>query len=408
MPDLDGQSDRGDRGSGGVGGSEIGRPWHQEAADLPSFYSPRSQPVRDSEHSYIINQNAQHEEEDFSLSSRVQDTNASLSSLNPTASDHIHLPPPSLLSPAFTPPATPGTVTPTTDQPRGVPVDSSIPSGGCGTKKPRLLETLPEVQCIVRARIPTVAGTEMFLHLYTNNVDQKEHLAIVFGPHIRSKSLDAPRDGETEMDRMVRGAYTGRLYPGRTQSGMMRPTASADPVDIAPVPSGPPLVRIHSECYTGETAWSARCDCGEQLDEAARLMSLPSADNGGIIIYLRQEGRGIGLGEKLKAYNLQDLGSDTVEANLLLRHPADARSYGLATAMLLDLGQKEVRLLTNNPDKIRAVEGPNREVRVTERVAMVPLSWKGKGGFRSREVEGYLKTKIEKMGHMLDMGSLHS
>lgn len=307
---------------------------------------------------------------------------------------------------------TPGNMTPRHEQPRGVPVDSSVSSGGCGTKKPRLLETLPEVQCIVRARIPTTGGTEMFLHLYTNNVDQKEHLAIVFGPHIRSTSLDAPREGETEMDRMVRGAYTGRLYPGRTQSGMMtgaaaspsdpNPNAAAD----APTYDEPPLVRIHSECYTGETAWSARCDCGEQLDEAARLMSLPNAVNGGIIIYLRQEGRGIGLGEKLKAYNLQDLGSDTVEANLLLRHPADARSYGLATAMLLDLGQREIRLLTNNPDKIRAVEGPNREVRVTERVAMVPLSWKGRGGFRSVEVEGYLKTKIEKMGHMLDMGSL--
>jgi GTP cyclohydrolase II len=156
----------------------------------------------------------------------------------------------------------------------------------------------------------------------------------------------------------------------------------------------PPLVRIHSECYTGETVWSARCDCGEQLDEAARLMSLPSNKAGGIIIYLRQEGRGIGLGEKLKAYNLQDLGSDTVEANILLRHPADARSYGLATAMLLDLGHNEVRLLTNNPDKIRAVEGPHREVVVRERVAMVPLSWKGRGGFRAPEVEGYLKTKV--------------
>jgi GTP cyclohydrolase II len=165
----------------------------------------------------------------------------------------------------------------------------------------------------------------------------------------------------------------------------------------------PPLVRIHSECYTGETVWSARCDCGEQLDEAARLMSLPSNKAGGIIIYLRQEGRGIGLGEKLKAYNLQDLGSDTVEANLLLRHPADARSYGLATAMLLDLGQKEIRLLTNNPDKIRAVEGPNREIVVTERVAMVPLSWKGNGGFRAPEVEGYLKTKVSYRHHFTDV-----
>lgn len=235
----------------------------------------------------------------------------------------------------------------------------------------------------------------MFLHLYTNNVDNKEHLAIVFGNTIRSKSLDAVREGETEMDRLVRGAYTGRLYPGRTTS-LEKADGSAterqEPEEADK--SQPPLVRIHSECYTGETVWSARCDCGEQLDEAARLMSLPSNKAGGIIIYLRQEGRGIGLGEKLKAYNLQDLGSDTVEANLLLRHPADARSYGLATAMLLDLGQKEVRLLTNNPDKIRAVEGPNREVVVKERVAMVPLSWKGKGGFRAPEVEGYLKTKV--------------
>jgi GTP cyclohydrolase II len=255
-----------------------------------------------------------------------------------------------------------------------------------------LLETLPEVECIVRARIPTTTGAEMFLHLYTNNVDNKEHLAIVFGGNIRSKSLDAVREGETEMDRLVRGAYTGRLFPGRTTSGPSTPTPEGP--SSASEPAQPPLVRIHSECYTGETVWSARCDCGEQLDEAARLMSLPSNKAGGIIIYLRQEGRGIGLGEKLKAYNLQDLGSDTVEANLLLRHPADARSYGLATAMLLDLGQKEIRLLTNNPDKIRAVEGPHREIVVKERVAMVPLSWKGKGGFRAPEVEGYLKTKV--------------
>jgi GTP cyclohydrolase II len=230
----------------------------------------------------------------------------------------------------------------------------------------------------------------MFLHLYQNNVDQKEHLAIVFGNTIRSHSLDAFRPGETEMDRLIRGAYTGRLFPGRTASQL--PETALKEGD-ASTKSDPPLVRIHSECYTGETVWSARCDCGEQLDEAARLMSLPGS-NGGVIIYLRQEGRGIGLGEKLKAYNLQDLGSDTVEANLLLRHPADARSYGLATAMLMDLGQQDIRLLTNNPDKVRAVEGPGREVVVKERVAMVPLAWRGKGGIRSEEVGGYLKTKV--------------
>lgn len=367
--------------------------------ELPPFYSPR-QSAAGSDHG-----DSDHHIDDLAIPSPRH------KALDPVSkvSEGGQLPPPSLLSPAFTPPATPGTQTPalgagpntsisaptsstSTSAPRGVPVDSSVESGGCGSKRPRLLETLPKVECVVRARIPTVSGTEMFLHLYTNNVDSKEHLAIVFGKHIRSKSLDAPREGETEMDRMIRGAYTGRLHPGRTTSaGAAAAQQDAEEWEPTPAP-GPPLVRIHSECYTGETAWSARCDCGEQLDEAARLMSL--SGQGGVIVYLRQEGRGIGLGEKLKAYNLQDLGSDTVEANLLLRHPADARSYGLATAMLQDLDHTEIRLLTNNPDKIRAVEGPNREVKVTERVAMVPLSWKGRGGFRSQEVEGYLKTKV--------------
>ena len=250
----------------------------------------------------------------------------------------------------------------------------------------------------------------MFLHLYQNNVDNKEHLAIVFGSTIRSTSLDAPRLGETEMDRMIRGAYVGKLHPGRTSSRYdpqpLDLVSSAAFNDQEGKSRTSPLVRIHSECYTGETAWSARCDCGEQLDEAARLMSLPNAD-GGVIVYLRQEGRGIGLGEKLKAYNLQDLGSDTVEANLLLRHPADARSYGLATAVLLDLGlggDVGIKLMTNNPDKIRAVEGPKREVVVKERVAMIPLAWKTGGsiGVHGQEIEGYLRTKIGKMGHMIE------
>lgn len=267
------------------------------------------------------------------------------------------------------------------------------------------------------------------MHVYRNNVDTKEHLAIVFGSQIRSKSLDAVRPGETEMDRMTRGAYVGRLYPGRTNSrveqlrraegvpskripdtipegevsnGLASPSsASSENGDALSIqPSDLPLVRIHSECYTGETVWSARCDCGEQLNEAARLMGDPElSPSGGAIIYLRQEGRGIGLGEKLKAYNLQDLGNDTYEANLILRHPADARSYGLATAMLMDLGlggERGIRLLTNNPDKIRAVEGPGREVVVKERVAMVPLAWKtgGAQGINSEEVEKYMTTKV--------------
>jgi GTP cyclohydrolase II len=257
----------------------------------------------------------------------------------------------------------------------------------------------------------STAGSEIFLHLYQNSVDNKEHLAIVFGDRIRSKSLDAVWPGETEMDRMIRGAYTGRLHPGRTSSRIDDSSAASRQSSAASLTllsseaqkqtmrlewqegMQVPLVRIHSECYTGEIAWSARCDCGEQLDEAARLMSLDPA--GGVVVYLRQEGRGIGLGEKLKAYNLQDLGNDTVQANLLLRHPADARSYGLATAILQDLELVQVRLLTNNPDKIVAVEGPNKEVRVVERVPMIPLAWKNmKGGVTGKEVSQYLRTKV--------------
>ncbi|KAK6329676.1 GTP cyclohydrolase II, variant 2 [Orbilia brochopaga] len=294
--------------------------------------------------------------------------------------------PPCLLSPAFTPPSTPGTSTPRTSTQAGVlsthDQDLNIQSS--------LLETLPEVECQVRARIPMNNGRQFFLYLYRNNIDNKEHLAIVFGDTIRSKSLDAPRQHETEMDRMTRGAYTGRLFPGRTASGPEPSSQSSTQQAATPIP----LVRIHSECYTGETAWSARCDCGEQLDEAARLMS---AEGNGVVVYLRQEGRGIGLAEKLKAYNLQDLGNDTVTANLLLRHPADARSYGLATSILLDLGLSTIRLLTNNPVKVAAVEGPNKEILVKERVPMVPLAWKGiKGGITGTEINDYLNTKVSR------------
>jgi GTP cyclohydrolase II len=303
---------------------------------------------------------------------------------------------------------------------------------------PPALKELPTVNCEVRARIPTTAGQEMFLHLYHNSADNKEHLAIVFGPHIRSRSLDEARPGETEKDRMIRGAYVGKLYPGRTSSRLDQikqdagvvPSSALQPTTRSPTPEEavtteqrhdkaikvaqaqsmplplPPLVRIHSECYTGETVWSARCDCGEQLDEAARMMSSPFDPTdasipslGGVIIYLRQEGRGIGLLSKLKAYNLQDLGHDTMQANLLLRHPADARSYGLATAMLMDLGlggERGIRLLTNNPEKVRAVEGPGKEVVVKERVSMIPLAWQtgGKEGVQGPELEKYIGTKV--------------
>lgn len=262
------------------------------------------------------------------------------------------------------------------------------------------LTELPRVFCESRARIPTTSGAEIYLHLYKNDVDDKEHLAIVFGQDIKSDTLFAPRANETEEDRMTRGAYEGKLYPGRKTSRLENtPAEEKKEEDVNSNNAQDTLVRIHSECYTGETAWSARCDCGEQLDEAARLMA---SEGKGVIVYLRQEGRGIGLSEKLKAYNLQDLGADTVTANLMLRHPADARSFGLATAILKDLEQTRIRLLTNNPDKISAVEGKHKEIKVTQRVPMVPLSWQDKGGFKSKEVELYLQTKIDRMGHLLN------
>ncbi|KAI9837128.1 MAG: GTP cyclohydrolase II [Sclerophora amabilis] len=404
---------------------------NQPSPELPPFLSPRPIPISRVVSEFDLNQQHPYPPRNVSPYSLQHTHHADPPFQLPSSDSRSSTPgessvPPSLLSPAFTPPSTPGRRTPVPHQEaKGVPVNvSEKASTGARGRKPKLLPNLPEVNCVVRSRIPTTTGAEMYLHLYQNNADNKEHLAIVFGSHIHSRSLFASRPGETEMDRIIRGAYTGRLHPGRTSSRAVDPPhlpnakASTDNQHHLDQPANssscPPLVRIHSECYTGETAWSARCDCGEQLDEAARLMSIPSSSpgcGGGVIIYLRQEGRGIGLSEKLKAYNLQDLGSDTVEANLLLRHPADARSYGLATAMLQDLGlggEPGVRLLTNNPEKVRAVEGPGREVVVKERVAMVPLAWrasKGGGGkgVKGEEVGNYIRTKIEKMGHLLDI-----
>lgn len=396
---------------------------------LPSHASPSLAPVSPDPSNQVPEDHAVHP--GSTRQDAIRDDRNQASSIENIKGDVTPALPGSLLSPSITPPVTPGDAARLVHETH---LHTAHPPTS-NAKPPRLLPRLPKVECIVRARIPTTNGAEMFLHLYHNDLDNKEHLAIVFGNSIRSRSLDEVRPGETEMDRMIRGAYVGTLHPGRVSSwydenansdGSKPETSSenashpnqATTLESTAALSKAPLVRIHSECYTGETAWSARCDCGEQLDEAARLMSfpletisdianqqvspVPSNSAGGVIVYLRQEGRGIGLGEKLKAYNLQDLGSDTVEANLLLRHPADARSYGLATAMLVDLGlgvdshPEGIRLLTNNPDKVRAVEGANREVVVKERVSMIPLAWQsgGQKGIKSAEIEGYLSTKV--------------
>ncbi|KAF9452418.1 hypothetical protein P691DRAFT_804535 [Macrolepiota fuliginosa MF-IS2] len=324
-----------------------------------------------------------------------------------------------------------------------------------------------EVKCMARTRIPTPHGLA-FLHLYHNNRDSKEHLAIVIdpaqfsddptpAPPIRSRSLDAAwGENETEMDRITRGAYVGRLSPTSQRASDPSSTAPVScRINTSSLPA--PLIRIHSECFTGETVGSMRCDCGEQLDEAIRQISQPipvsfsdptsgcaTIPGRGAVIYLRQEGRGIGLLSKIRAYNLQDLGHDTVTANLMLGHGADERGYEIAGAILRDLGlgsqgatSESVRVLTNNPDKVDALQ--KEGIRITERVPMIPRSWQqrkqnmgsknsvqeeqdaitrqqkeekerisgatliGGNAVYGEDLDKYLRTKVLRMGHMLPL-----
>ncbi len=152
------------------------------------------------------------------------------------------------------------------------------------------------------------------------------------------------------------------------------------------------LVRVHSECLTGDALHSLRCDCGAQRDAALEMIA---REGRGVLLYLHQEGRGIGLANKLRAYELQDRGADTVEANLALGLPADKRDYGIGSQMLVDLGVREMRLITNNPKKIAGLEGFGLAI-----VDRVPLETPPEA-----HSARYLATKREKMGHLIGRGA---
>ncbi|UMG92606.1 bifunctional 3,4-dihydroxy-2-butanone-4-phosphate synthase/GTP cyclohydrolase II [Nocardioides sp. TF02-7] len=202
----------------------------------------------------------------------------------------------------------------------------------------------------------------------------------------RRTEVHVVREAETRLP-TSRGTFTAYGYTITVDGSEHVALVHGDPAALAD--GEPVLTRVHSECLTGDVFGSSRCDCGPQLDEA---MDRIVAEGRGVVVYLRgHEGRGIGLVAKLQAYQLQDGGRDTVDANLDLGLPADARHYGAATQILKDLGVRSVRLLTNNPDKVRNLE--DYGVPVAERVPLTPHP--------NDHNLAYLLTKRDRMGHDL-------
>lgn len=226
-------------------------------------------------------------------------------------------------------------------------------------------------------------------------VGEKENLPVISIEQIfdyRELADAIPTDDTVKRIRFEAEAFLPTTHGDFRVRGYYDTRTTADHVAIiAGNPTGEDvLVRMHSECITGEAFGSKKCECGPQLDFA--LEQIANDPNGGVVIYLRgQEGRGIGLLNKLKAYALQDKGMDTVEANLALGLPSEAREYGAAVSILRDLGVKTVRLMSNNPAKIDALEMAG--ISVSEYVPIIVG--------QEQENAAYLETKREKMGHIL-------